>query len=253
MREGCCGNAGSKNGLYESPSVPSDKVPILITNESVIPRAMLDKCKNLENLHRIQSTAEGGVNLNNDLFPTPSIEDMTCCGGTTNTLEHGFDSDITKLKNYVPGVGLVWGPDIPAQIPVKLSKGAKMPTKAHDTDAGWDLYANGYFQIPPLSRGLIATGVHFAIPKNHVGLIWPRSGLAVKHGVQVLAGVIDAGYRGEVLVCLYNSDPKEYLNFYQGNKIAQILFQEVSQFELVAVSDLDNTERNTGGFGSSGA
>lgn len=191
-------------------------------------------------------------------------ESHGCCRGPTKFAPIELYSDTEKLEilEKMERRGMISHQSAmkvyrkyinPPKIPVKLSFGAKMPTKAHDTDAGWDLYANGYCQIPPLTRRTISTGVFIAIPEGYVGLVWPRSGLAVKNGADIFAGVIDSGYRGEILVCIYNSDPTEYMNFYQGNKVAQILFQEVPKFELVLVDELDSTERNTGGFGSSGA
>ena len=91
-----------------------------------------------------------------------------------------------------------------------------------------------------------------AIPNSFVGLIWPRSGMAVKQGVDVLAGVIDSGYRGEVKVCLLNTGNMP-VTIDVGDRIAQILFQEVPKFKLVETTDLNETERNSGGFGSSGS
>jgi dUTP pyrophosphatase len=90
-----------------------------------------------------------------------------------------------------------------------------------------------------------------AIPEGHVGLIWPRSGLAYKHGLDVFAGVIDSGYRGDIGVILFNSQYNSY-EISKGDRIAQILIQKVEDYELLEVEDLDSTERNSGGFGSSG-
>jgi dUTP pyrophosphatase len=93
--------------------------------------------------------------------------------------------------------------------------------------------------------------VSFEIPEGYVGLVWPRSGLSVKRGIDVLAGVIDSGYRGEVRVCLYNTS-HDWLEVKEGDRIAQILFQEVPQFQLQEVDILQNSDRGEGGFGSSG-
>ena len=98
---------------------------------------------------------------------------------------------------------------------------------------------------------LISTDISFAIPDSYVGLIWDRSGMAVKRGLHRFAGVIDSGYRGEVKVCLWNSTDK-YSIIHTGERIAQIIFQEVPQFYLKEVASLDTTERGEGGFGSSG-
>lgn len=133
-----------------------------------------------------------------------------------------------------------------------LNEDAKMPTKAHDSDAGWDLYAAEDMKIPNGMRKTIKTGVSIAIPDGYSGLIWPRSGLSVKFGVDVLAGVVDAGYRGEIMVCLLNTDHSSWVEIKKGDRIAQILFQEVPKFKLYQVAELDDTERAEGGFGSSG-
>lgn len=132
-----------------------------------------------------------------------------------------------------------------------LNEDGKMPTKAHDSDAGWDLYAAEDAFIRNGQRFTIKTAISLAIPDGYVGLVWPRSGLSAKHGIDVLAGVIDAGYRGEIMVCLLNTS-NDPVSFEKGNKIAQILFQEVPKFKLHQVAELDNTERAEGGFGSSG-
>lgn len=133
----------------------------------------------------------------------------------------------------------------------KLTENATVPTKNNTSDAGWDLYAVEDAVINSGDRTTIATGVAMAIPEGYVGLIWPRSGLAVKSGVDVFAGVIDSGYRGEIKVCLYNSS-KEELKITTGDRIAQILFQEIPSFSLTIVDSLDITERGGDGFGSSG-
>ena len=126
-----------------------------------------------------------------------------------------------------------------------------MPTKSNKFDAGWDLYSVDNCTIDPNNRQLINIGIALAIPEGYVGLIWPRSGLAVKSGVDVFAGVIDSGYRGEVKVCLYNSSTGT-VHISPGDRVAQILFQAIGQFDLVETTQLTNTSRDVGGFGSSG-
>ena len=133
----------------------------------------------------------------------------------------------------------------------KLSTSAITPTKANEFDAGWDLYASEDAIIDPSKTELISTDISFAIPDGYVGLIWDRSGMAAKRGLHRFAGVIDSGYRGEVKVCLWNSADK-YCIIHAGERIAQIIFQEVPQFSLKEVASLDDTERGEGGFGSSG-
>ena len=133
----------------------------------------------------------------------------------------------------------------------KLSTLATIPTTANKSDAGWDLYASEDAIIDPSKTELISTDISFAIPDGYVGLIWDRSGMAAKRGLHRFAGVIDSGYRGEVKVCLWNSADK-YCIIHSGERIAQIIFQEVPQFSLKEVASLDDTERGEGGFGSSG-
>ena len=133
----------------------------------------------------------------------------------------------------------------------KLSEDAIVPTRANDTDAGWDLYVPHDFLLPHETRALVPTDISMAIPTGYVGLIWDRSGVAVKKGVHRFAGGIDSGYRGEVKVCLWNSSEWD-VHFRKGERIAQILFQAIPECDLIEVEELDTTERGEGGFGSSG-
>lgn len=133
----------------------------------------------------------------------------------------------------------------------RLTDTAILPTRAHAGDAGLDLYADEAGLLSATSRALINTNISIAIPDGYVGLIWPRSGLAAKHGISVDAGVIDAGYRGPVKVLVTNSGDDDYA-VHRGDKIAQLLIQPVSLMEPVEVDCLSETERNAGGFGSSG-
>ena len=132
-----------------------------------------------------------------------------------------------------------------------MSKYGRVPTKINPSDAGWDIYAAEDAIIDPSKSQLISTDMAMAIPEGYVGLIWDRSGMAAKRGIHRFAGVIDSGYRGEVKVCLWNSADK-YCIIHSGERIAQIIFQEVPQFSLKEVACLVDTERGEGGFGSSG-
>lgn len=134
----------------------------------------------------------------------------------------------------------------------KIFDDAKCPTKTHESDAGWDLYSVENCLINSGCRAIIRTGISMAIPDGYAGLIWPRSGLSVKKGVDVLAGVIDATYRGEIMVCLLNTDKDFDVRISKGDRIAQILFQPIQDVIMTKVNDLDQTDRNEGGFGSSG-
>jgi len=138
-------------------------------------------------------------------------------------------------------------------LPVKrLTETALLPTRAHPGDAGLDLYADEYAFVAYLDRALVSTGISVAIPHGYVGLIWPRSGLAAKYGISVDAGVIDAGYRGPIKVLITNASTVQHYEINRGDKIAQLLIQPVSLMEPVDVDELNETERNGGGFGSSG-
>ena len=133
-----------------------------------------------------------------------------------------------------------------------LNDAAKIPPKAHKSDAGWDLYASYTSQpVYPHKRRLVSTDISIAIPDGYCGLIWPRSGLSVKKGIDVLAGVIDSGYRGEIKVCLLNTSD-QIVHIHPGDRIAQLIIQKVEDVKFLEVDNLDDTDRGEGGFGSSG-
>ena len=136
---------------------------------------------------------------------------------------------------------------------MKIVGDAHLPTYAKDGDAGADLYSLHSVNIMPGEYKLVSTGIAMAIPKDYVGLIHPRSGLAAKHGITVLnaPGTIDAGYRGEIKVLLINHG-KEVYNIERAERIAQLVIQKVENVFFEPVDELDATERGIGGFGSSG-
>lgn len=134
----------------------------------------------------------------------------------------------------------------------RLIDNAILPTKAYAYDAGWDLYSIEHVTIKPEERASIKTGICLEIPNGYVGLIWPRSGLSVKNGIDVLAGVIDSGYRGEIIVCLYNTDSSKELLLPAGSKIAQIIIQEIPMSIMTEAFGLSDSDRGRKGFGSSG-
>ena len=105
--------------------------------------------------------------------------------------------------------------------------------------------------LGPGDRAAVATAVHLELPPGHVGLVWPRSGLALKHGIDTLAGVIDSDYRGEVRVVLVNHGREPFL-VRPGDRIAQLLVQRVERVDFVAADALSKTIRGADGFGSSG-
>ncbi|MEI7442636.1 MAG: dUTP diphosphatase [Actinomycetes bacterium] len=140
-------------------------------------------------------------------------------------------------------------------IPItKLHENAVLPSYAHLTDAGADLVSVQDAVIEPGQRVLIPTGIAIAIPGGFVGLVHPRSGLAVKSGIALVnsPGTIDSGYRGEIKVCLINLDASEKVILPAGSRIAQLVIQRVEFASFVEVSDLDDSDRGTGGFGSTG-
>jgi dUTP pyrophosphatase len=140
----------------------------------------------------------------------------------------------------------------PIAIPVKrLSDSAKLPTKAHDTDACFDLYASKTVRVAANGVSPIPTGIAFNIPPGYFGKVYERSGLSVQRPMAVKAGVIDAGYTGEILVVVHNhGDMPEMID--AGMKLAQIAIHELPVVELVEVQDLTSTLRGDKGFGSSG-
>jgi dUTP pyrophosphatase len=134
-----------------------------------------------------------------------------------------------------------------------------MPSRAHEGDAGVDLFSAEDFELTPGQRALVRTGVAVAIPLGMVGLVHPRSGLASRVGLSIVnsPGTIDAGYRGEIKVALINLDPTTPIVVHRGDRIAQLLVQQVELVELVEVSSFDEaglaeTTRGDGGHGSSG-
>ena len=139
------------------------------------------------------------------------------------------------------------------KIKFTLDEGATTPARAHDTDAGLDLYSLESATIPPGGRELVGTGVHVAIPPGYVGLICPRSGLAHKAGLTVLnaPGIIDAGYTGEIKVNLHNAGDEVYWAE-TGTRIAQLVITPVPDAHLVQVDTLESTERGSNGHGSTG-
>ncbi len=128
------------------------------------------------------------------------------------------------------------------------------PRKAHDDDAAFDIRASRPALLPPGTVSLIHTGMYLELPTGYEAQIRPRSGLALKKGITVLntPGTIDAGYRGEVGVILFNAG-KEDFHVERGERIAQMVIQELPAVELVMVDRLRDSTRGTGGFGSTGA
>jgi dUTP pyrophosphatase len=142
---------------------------------------------------------------------------------------------------------------------VRLDQELPLPSRAHEGDAGVDLFSAQDVELAPGHRALVPTGVAVAIPVGMVGLIHPRSGLAARVGLSIVnsPGTIDAGYRGEIKVSLINLDPAAPIVISRGDRIAQLIVQRVELPELVEVSSFDeaglgDTTRGEGGHGSSG-
>ena len=142
---------------------------------------------------------------------------------------------------------------------VRLDRELPMPSRAHDGDAGVDLFSALDVELAPGQRALVSTGIAVAIPHGMVGLVHPRSGLAARVGLSIVnsPGTVDAGYRGEIKVALINLDPAAPIVVHRGDRIAQLLVQRVELPELVEVTSFDeaglaDTSRGDGGHGSSG-
>jgi dUTP pyrophosphatase len=127
---------------------------------------------------------------------------------------------------------------------------AKLPSYGHKGDAGLDLFSCADYVLGAGEVKAIQTGIKVAIPRGYVGLIWDKSGISLK-GVHKLAGVVDAGYRGEVQVVMINLGNTPY-EIKKGMKIAQMLIQPINEVEVIEAEDLDDTLRGEDGFGSTG-
>lgn len=146
-------------------------------------------------------------------------------------------------------------PIVPLNVDVvQLDAALPLPRYAHDGDAGLDLYARDDATIPAAGgRTMMPTGIAIAIPIGYCGLVVPRSGLAVKHGISVVnaPGLVDAAYRGEIKVVLLNTDPADDYRVARGDRVAQLVIQRVEHVEWNVVGTLDGIDRG-GGFGHSG-
>lgn len=136
-------------------------------------------------------------------------------------------------------------------LPVVVGPGGALPEYGSEGAAGADLRASAALVIPPGERAAVPTALRLEIPRGHVGLVWPRSGLAVRHGIDTLAGVIDSDYRGEVKVVLVNHGGEPFA-IAPGDRVAQLLIQPAERAEFRAADDVAETGRGSGGFGSTG-
>ncbi len=137
----------------------------------------------------------------------------------------------------------------------KLDEHANIPTYGSEFSAGLDIYSNTTLIIPPHSRSKVSTGIAICWTgpdeKNYYMRIAPRSGLSVKHSIDIGAGVIDWDYRGEIIVCVINNGNSEFV-INQGDRIAQMILEKINRVSIVESFELNETARGTGGFGSTG-
>ncbi len=137
---------------------------------------------------------------------------------------------------------------------VRLDADLPLPTRQHDTDAGYDLVARIDVELAPGERAVVPTGIAFALPQGFAGLVLPRSGNAAKHGITVVnaPGLIDSGYRGEVMVILLNTDQAEPFTIARGDRIAQLVVQRIETVTWHEVDSLNPSDRGAHGHGSTG-
>jgi dUTP pyrophosphatase len=136
----------------------------------------------------------------------------------------------------------------------RLDPGVPLPLYAKGGDAGADIVSAVNITLAPGERALVPTGISIALPNGYVALVHPRSGLAIKHGVTMVnaPGTVDAGYRGELKLILINHDQTESVSFKRGDRVAQLVIQQVERAEFIEVQELPGSGRGTDGFGSTG-
>jgi dUTP pyrophosphatase len=151
----------------------------------------------------------------------------------------------------------MWGEGRRQPVPVRIRRfdpEAPLPAYAHPGDAGADLTTRVDVRLEPGERALVPTGVGIALPEGYVGLVHPRSGLAARSGLSIVnaPGTVDAGYRGEIKVALVNLDPRRAVELRRGDRIAQLVVQQVERATFVEVDELPGSVRGDGGHGSTG-
>ena len=136
----------------------------------------------------------------------------------------------------------------------RLDPGVPLPIYAKGGDAGADIVSAVDITLAPGERALVPTGISIALPDGYVALVHPRSGLAIKHGVTMVnaPGTVDAGYRGELKLIIINHDRIESVSFKRGDRVAQLVIQQVERAEFIEVQELPGSGRGTDGFGSTG-
>jgi dUTP pyrophosphatase len=136
----------------------------------------------------------------------------------------------------------------------RLDEGVPLPSYAHPGDAGADLAVTADVTLEPGERSVVGTGIAIALPDGYAAFVHPRSGLAARHGLSIVnaPGTVDAGYRGEIRVCLVNLDPAEPVTLHRGDRVAQLVVQRVEKARFVEVDRLPGSARGDGGYGSTG-
>src|SRR5215470_2787910 len=163
--------------------------------------------------------------------------------------------DVALSSPCVPPVGSSPLPQSQPDVLIqRLDPGVPLPSYAHPGDAGADLTAAEDVELGPGERALVRTGIAIALPDGYAAFVHPRSGLAARHGVTLVnaPGTVDAGYRGEIRVTLLNTDARHAVSFQRGDRIAQLVIQQVARVVLHEVESLPGSARGGGGFGSTG-
>ncbi len=166
------------------------------------------------------------------------------------TLIAGGSGGVPPELNAAPSTA---AGDVAIQLLV-LDEGMPAPAYAHPGDAGADLCSAEDFELAPGERRLVRTGIAIGLPDGYAAFVHPRSGLAARHGLTLVntPGTIDSGYRGEIKVCLLNTDQRAAVRIARGDRIAQLVVQPVSRAWFVPVAELPASERGSGGHGSTG-
>ena len=134
----------------------------------------------------------------------------------------------------------------------KLKEDAKLPTHGHPRDAGMDFYAIGDVFFPALGQAQVHTGVAVEIPEGYAGMVWDKSSISFGHGLKIMGGVIDSGYRGEIIMSLRNLSDKDFI-LQKGHKVAQMIIQKFEHCDILEVDELSETVRGAGREGSTGS
>jgi dUTP pyrophosphatase len=201
-------------------------------------------------LERVVLTVRGGTGregfyLANGYTLEATLPGRLLLGGGAIVDEHHLSKPLTQAAREGTG---------PPLLVQRLDPDLPLPTRAHPGDAGLDLHARVDVHLAPGERALVPTGIAIALPHGHVGLVHPRSGLAIRHGVGLVnsPGTIDEGYRGEVQVIVVNHDPQHAVDIARGDRIAQLVVQRVEPVRVAEVDALPPASRDAGGFGSTG-